>query len=74
MAKIENKTTIPVVFGLLPNKTAATCKQFWVVILSEVNLEPGHPTRVIADYERAMQATLITFFPQHCNQRKQMVL
>jgi hypothetical protein len=31
MAKMENKTTIPVVFGLLPNKTAATCKQFWVV-------------------------------------------
>jgi hypothetical protein len=64
MAKMDNKTTIPVVFGLLPKKTAATYKQFWEVILSVVAFEPGLPTRVMADYERAMQSTLRTFFPQ----------
>jgi hypothetical protein len=64
MAKMENKSTIPVVFGLLPNKTAATYKRFWEVILSVVTFEPGLPTRVMADYERAMQTTLKNFFPQ----------
>ena len=64
MAKMDNKTTIPVVFSLLPNKTAATCKRFWEVILSVVAFEPGLPTRVMSDYERAMQSTLRTFFPQ----------
>jgi hypothetical protein len=65
MAKMDNKTTIPVVFGLLPNKTAAaTYKRFWEVIISVVAFEPGLPTRVMVDYERAMQSTLRTFFPQ----------
>jgi hypothetical protein len=64
MAKMDNKTTIPVVFSLLPNKTAATYKRFREVILSVVAFEPGLPTRVMADYERAMQSTLRTFFPQ----------
>jgi hypothetical protein len=50
MAKMENKTTIPVVFGLLPNKTAAIYNQFWEVILSVVTFEPGLPARVMADY------------------------
>jgi hypothetical protein len=49
MAKMETKTTFPVVFGLLPNKTAATHKRFWEVILSVVTFEPGLPTRVMAD-------------------------
>ena len=44
MAKMDNKTTIPVVFGLLPNKTAATYKRFWEVILSVVAFESGLPT------------------------------
>ncbi len=60
MAKMDNKT--PVVFGLLPNKTAATYKLFLEVILSVVTFEPCLP--MMADYERALQATLKTFFPQ----------
>jgi hypothetical protein len=68
MAKMENKSTIPVVFGLLPNKTAATYKRFWEVILSVVTFEPGLPTRVMADYERAMQTTLKNLLPTGCAQ------
>ena len=64
MAKMEGRTTIPVVFGLLPNKTTTTYKKFWEVILSVVDFVPGQLSRVMSDYEKAMLNTLKSVFPQ----------
>lgn len=63
MAKMADRTTVPVVYGLLPNKTASTYKRFWEIICNVVDFEPGHPSRVMSDFEKAMQSTLKQVFP-----------
>ena len=62
-AKMAGKCCVPVAYILLPNKDSATYRKMWEVLMSLVNFEPGHPTRITTDFERAAYNTLRETFP-----------
>lgn len=64
MGKMAGKTAVPVVYALLPNKLTNTYKKFWEIVMENVNFEPGLPSRIMSDFEKGMQNTLKTSFPQ----------
>jgi len=61
------KASVPVVFGLLPNKKTATYVKFFEEVsrLSEkMFAEPGLPARVSADFEQAIRIAISRVLPR----------
>lgn len=53
LGQMPGKRAVPCGFALLPNKTTATYRKMWEKLGQLVVFEPGCPTRIILDFERA---------------------
>jgi hypothetical protein len=63
LGKMPEMSAVPCVFALLPNKETSTYKKLLEVVSSLVPFQPGLPSRVFMDFEKAVMNSVAAAFP-----------